>query len=105
MRVINKGADEPLNFPGVCVFTKTSDDNLIDTGCWLNAKELNGVDPYGYVAEGFVKVMAREIGMVEASEHEAVVAELEALKAEADENAAKAAAWDALSAAKEKVPA
>ena len=100
MHIVDK-ENETLNFPGVCAFTKTSDDDLLDTGCWLNAKDLNGVDPDGYIAKGFLKTMAREIGMVDGSELEAAQAEL----AEARKELPKAEAWDALQTAREAVPA
>mgnify|MGYP001615419762 CR=1 FL=1 len=99
MHIVEEG--EPRNFPGVCVFTKTSDDDLLDTGFWLNAKELDTVDPYGYVAVGFLKTMAREIGMVDGSELEAAKAEIAELRQEMP----KAEAWDAYQAAREAVPA
>ena len=69
MEVVNREGGN-LNHPGVCVFTGTSDGDLIDTGFWLNAKDLDGVDPYGYVSVGFVKNMAKEIGMVDGAEVE-----------------------------------
>ena len=104
MRIVNKG-DEPLNFPGVCVFTRDAEGPFLDTDTYLNARELDGVDPYAYIHVTKVKDMGRAVGMVEGEKVEALEAELEELRAEVEANAAKAAAWDALSAAREKVPA
>jgi hypothetical protein len=101
MRVIPKGSDELLNFPSVCVFTGTSDADLLDTGFELNAKEYDGVKPYAYIEVGFLKGMAREVGMVDGEALEAAEARI----AELEKALPKAAAWDAMNAVRDKVAA
>lgn len=100
MKVVNRNT-HTLNFPGVCIFTKTSDDDLLDTELYVNAKALDTIDPAGYVAVGFVKTMAREVGMVDRSELEAAQERI----AELEKELPKAEAWDAYQAAREAVPA
>ena len=101
MEIVN----EAVNFPHVCAFTRDSDGPFLDTKTYLNARDLNGVDPYCYIHVTKVKDMGRAVGMVSAEHVEILVQELEELRAEIEENRAKAAAWDALSAAREEGPA
>jgi hypothetical protein len=62
--------DKAVNFPARCVFTGSTDGKFLDTGFWLNARELDGVDPYAYISVAFVETMGREVGMVAANEVE-----------------------------------
>lgn len=84
MRIVHKG-DEPLNFPGVCMFTRDAEGPWLDTDTYLNARELNGVDPYGYITVLKVEDMGRAVGMVPAHVHQTIVAERDALAKHAAE--------------------
>ena len=63
MRIVDKES-EVLNFPGVCIFTRDSEGPFLDTDTYLNARELDGVDPYGYIHVQKVVDMGRVVGMV-----------------------------------------
>ena len=63
MRIVDKNT-EVLNFPGVCVFTRDSEGPFLDTDTYLNARELEGVDPYAYIHVQKVVDMGRVVGMV-----------------------------------------
>jgi hypothetical protein len=66
MEVVN----EAVNFPARCVFSGSTDGPFLDTGSWLNARQLDGVDPYGYISVSFLETMARKVGMVAQSDVE-----------------------------------
>lgn len=70
MRVVIK--EEATNFPRVCVFTGSDDGPFLDTETWLNARDLNGVDPYGYISVQKVIDMGRAVGMVPKDEVDAL---------------------------------
>lgn len=76
MRVVEKG-EEVLNFPGVCVLTMDGEGPWVDTETWLNAKDLDTVDPYAYISVAKVRDMGRVIGMVEKEEVEKLTAQVE----------------------------
>jgi len=69
VRIVKKG-EEVLNFPGVCIFTRDSDGPFLDTGCYLNARDLDGADPYAYIHVQKVVDMGRVVGMVPKEEFE-----------------------------------
>ena len=83
MRIVHKiapnGEPEVLNFPGVCVFTRDSEGPFLDTGTYLNARDLDGVDPYCYIHVQKVIDMGRVVGMVPASDVERLQLRLDAL--------------------------
>lgn len=83
--------------PGTCILTGDGEGPFLDTGVFINAKEVGGVDPYALISVQKVKDMARAVGMVEADEDR--IAELEEKVAELEP---KAIAWDAVT---EAVPA
>lgn len=68
--------------PGLCIFTLDGEGPFLDTGTIINAKDLNGVDPYALISVAKVRDMGRAIGMVPREE-------IEELKAQLDEYAAK----------------
>lgn len=87
MRIIDKKANpgEVLNFPGVCVFTRDSEGPFLDTGTYLNARELDGVDPYAYIHVQKVVDMGRAVGMVPKEDVERLQEQVEAYAAKVDE--------------------
>jgi hypothetical protein len=77
MRIIDKGSDEPLNFPGVCVFTRDSEGPFLDTDTYLNAKDLDGVNPYAYIHVQKVVDMGRVVGMVPKEDFEVLAEQVQ----------------------------
>jgi hypothetical protein len=57
-------SDGTLNFPGKCVLSGDAEGPFLDTNTWLNAKDIGGIDPYGYISVAKVRDMGRAIGMV-----------------------------------------
>ncbi len=86
MEIVKKGPDEaPLNFPGVCVFTRDSEGPFLDTKTWLNARDIGGVDPYGYIHVAKVIDMGRAVGMVSKSDYDAQLERADAAEAKVAE--------------------
>ena len=101
MEVVEKA----VNFPGVCVFTRDSEGPFLDTDTYLNARDLDGVDPYAYISVQKVIDMGRVVGCLPPEEAHRLTEEVAALREQVAELEPKATAWDALAAAKATVEA
>ncbi len=63
--------DDGLNAPGCCALTGDIDGPFVDLKRWIPY-----ADPYAYIHEPFCHEIGRAVGMVEASEHEALKTEV-----------------------------
>lgn len=81
MQIVNT----PKYPPGYCIVSgkSQSDDGFIELG------QIPGWDPMAYVAISVIQDHAAQLGLVRASEHQPVVDELAAVKAELDETKAE----------------
>jgi hypothetical protein len=84
MRIVNP-KDEVMNFPGVCAFTRDSEGPFLDTDTYLNAKDLDGVNPYAYIHVQKVVDMGRVVGMVPKEDVERLLERVEAQDAKVRE--------------------
>lgn len=66
------------NFPSRCIFTGDTEGPFLDTQTWLNARQLDGVDPYAWISVAKVVDMGRAVGMVPREDVERLEEQLQA---------------------------